>query len=212
MTEQNTAQAEDQDQKAASDATDERNRDDTGDKGEKGDGPSQDTPKEKPEPDDEAKEKAAEMMKSYEDRPTLIVPGSRGAISGTAVNDWLDDEGNPKFADDEDSPANKAKKESGDGGADDEAKDSAGDSGDSEDHTQKARNVTGADSTTASEGDKTRGEAAEEREREKDAKPMEEQIEEDKEFNKKVIEESGYSKQDSDQESGEDKKSEKAAS
>lgn len=100
MTNQDTAQAEDHGQGPASEDTDDRARDDK---------PSDGTLKEKPEPDEDAKEKAAEMMKSYEDRPTLVVPGSGGAISGTAVNDWLDDDGNPKFADDEDSPANKAK-------------------------------------------------------------------------------------------------------
>jgi hypothetical protein len=51
---------------------------------------------EKPEPDEEQKEKAAEMMTAYEDRPTLVLPGTGGMVSGTAVNDWLDDEGNPK--------------------------------------------------------------------------------------------------------------------
>jgi hypothetical protein len=69
----------------------------------------QSTPQEKPEPDDEAKEKAAEMMTAYEDRPTLVLPGTGGAVSGTAVNDWLDDDGNPKAIDDEDAPAAKAK-------------------------------------------------------------------------------------------------------
>ncbi|HZC54283.1 MAG TPA: hypothetical protein VE441_17545 [Mycobacterium sp.] len=51
---------------------------------------------EKPEPDEEQKEKAADMMTAYEDRPTLVLPGTGGMVSGTAVNDWLDDEGNPK--------------------------------------------------------------------------------------------------------------------
>ncbi|MEE3062761.1 MAG: hypothetical protein VYA67_02195 [Actinomycetota bacterium] len=54
---------------------------------------------EKPEPDDDAKQKAAEMMVAYEDRPTLVLPGSGGAISGTAVNDWIDEDGNPKYSD-----------------------------------------------------------------------------------------------------------------
>ncbi|WAC93503.1 hypothetical protein [Mycobacterium sp. Aquia_213] len=58
---------------------------------------------EKPEPGDEQKEKAADMMVAYEDRPTLVLPGSGGAISGTAVNDWLDEDGNPKYADGADS-------------------------------------------------------------------------------------------------------------
>ena len=64
---------------------------------------------EKPEPDDEDKEKAAEMMEAYKERPTLILPGTGGAVSGTAVGNWLDDDGNPKSADDKDGPAAKAK-------------------------------------------------------------------------------------------------------
>jgi hypothetical protein len=72
-------------------------------------GNSEQTPQEKPEPDEKDKEKAAEMMTAYDDKPTLVLPGSGGAISGTAVNDWLDDEGNPKYADDQDAPAAKAK-------------------------------------------------------------------------------------------------------
>jgi hypothetical protein len=74
---------------------------------------------EKPEPDEDDKRKAAEMMTAYEDRPTLVLPGTGGMVSGTAVNDWLDDEGNPKYneeaADDVGSDDNesdkKAKKE-----------------------------------------------------------------------------------------------------
>jgi hypothetical protein len=66
------------------------------------------SPEEKPEPDEKAKEKAADMMTAYEDRPTLVLPGTGGAVSGTAVNDWLDDDGNPTAADDKDAPAAKA--------------------------------------------------------------------------------------------------------
>jgi hypothetical protein len=61
-------------------------------------------PTEKPEPDEDDKKAAAEMMVAYEDRPTLVLPGSGGAVSGTAVNDWLDDDGNPKH---NDGPANE---------------------------------------------------------------------------------------------------------
>ena len=47
---------------------------------------------EKPEVTDEHKEKAKEMAKAYdEDRPTTTMPGSGGAIVGTAVTDWVDD-------------------------------------------------------------------------------------------------------------------------
>jgi hypothetical protein len=54
---------------------------------------------EKPDVDEKHKEKAAEMMTAYEDRPTVVLPGSGGMITGTAVNDWLDDDGNPKYGD-----------------------------------------------------------------------------------------------------------------
>ena len=57
---------------------------------------------EKPEPDDDAKEKAAEMMTAYEEKPTLVLPGSGGAVSGTAIGAWLDDDGNPKNSEDSD--------------------------------------------------------------------------------------------------------------
>ncbi len=60
------------------------------------------TTQEKPEPDQKAKDKAAEMMQAYkDDRPTLVLPGSGKTITGTAVGDWLDEDGNPKFADGE---------------------------------------------------------------------------------------------------------------
>ncbi|MCV7088995.1 hypothetical protein [Mycobacterium interjectum] len=52
---------------------------------------------EKPEPDEGHKEKAAEMMKAYQDLPTVVLPGSGGMVSGTAVNDWLDEDGNPQY-------------------------------------------------------------------------------------------------------------------
>jgi hypothetical protein len=51
---------------------------------------------EKPEPDEDDKKVAAEMMEAYKEKPTIVLPGTGGSVSGTAVNDWLDDEGNPK--------------------------------------------------------------------------------------------------------------------
>lgn len=55
---------------------------------------------EKPEVTEEHKAKAKEMHEVYEqDRPTVTMPGTDGAVSGTAINDWLDDGGNPKFSD-----------------------------------------------------------------------------------------------------------------
>ncbi|MCV7343073.1 hypothetical protein [Mycolicibacterium rhodesiae] len=52
---------------------------------------------EKPVPDDNAKAKAKEMMTAYEDRPTAVLPGSDNTVTGTAVNDWLDEEGQPIY-------------------------------------------------------------------------------------------------------------------
>lgn len=52
---------------------------------------------EMPEVDENAKNAASEMMGAYEEKPTIVLPGSGGTVSGTAVNDWLDDEGNPKY-------------------------------------------------------------------------------------------------------------------
>lgn len=53
-----------------------------------------------PEPEvlPEHREQARRMAESYEDgRPHTVLPGSDGMIAGTAVHDWLDDRGRPKF-------------------------------------------------------------------------------------------------------------------
>jgi hypothetical protein len=34
---------------------------------------------------------------NYVTRPTVVLPGSRGTIAGTAINDWLDDDGQPIY-------------------------------------------------------------------------------------------------------------------
>jgi hypothetical protein len=53
---------------------------------------------EKPEVTDEHRAKAKEMKESYEeDRATVTMPGTAGTVAGTAVNEWLDDDGNPKY-------------------------------------------------------------------------------------------------------------------
>jgi hypothetical protein len=44
-----------------------------------------------------AKKEAAKMATAYEDRPTAVLPGSHNTVTGTAINDWLDDDGNPKY-------------------------------------------------------------------------------------------------------------------
>lgn len=52
---------------------------------------------EKPEPSQENREDAERMVEAYnDDRPTAVLPGSNGTVTGTAINDWLDDDGNPK--------------------------------------------------------------------------------------------------------------------
>lgn len=57
---------------------------------------------EKPEVTEEHKEKAKEMRKEYdEDRPTVTLPGSDNTVSGTAVNEWLDDDGKPRYGESE---------------------------------------------------------------------------------------------------------------
>jgi hypothetical protein len=59
------------------------------------------TSSETPELSEEGKEQVERMKQAYiEDRPTAVLPGTDGTITGTAVNEWLDDEGNPKFGKD----------------------------------------------------------------------------------------------------------------
>jgi hypothetical protein len=54
---------------------------------------------EKPPVTDEHRAKAKQMKEAYEeDRPTVTMPGTDNAVAGTAVNEWLDDDGNPKFS------------------------------------------------------------------------------------------------------------------
>lgn len=56
-----------------------------------------DASNERPVVDDSARAKAQEMAKAYEDRPTAVLPGSDGTVTGTAVNEWLDDDGQPIY-------------------------------------------------------------------------------------------------------------------
>ncbi|QRY53628.1 hypothetical protein [Mycolicibacterium septicum] len=49
---------------------------------------------------EENRREAKRVLSSYDDtRPTVTLPGSHGTVSGTAVNDWLDEDGNPKYGD-----------------------------------------------------------------------------------------------------------------
>ena len=65
----------------------------------------------KPEITDEHRERAKKVYASaHDDRPTVVLPGSDNTVTGTAVNDWLDDDGNPKF--DENSKVSEGKSDS----------------------------------------------------------------------------------------------------
>lgn len=55
-----------------------------------------------PEVSDANREQAARMASSYaDDRPTTVLPGTGGMISGTAISDWVDDNGDPIYGRDE---------------------------------------------------------------------------------------------------------------
>jgi hypothetical protein len=54
-----------------------------------------------PELSPEGKEKVERMRDAYDDdRETAILPGTDNTITGVAINEWLDDDGNPKFGKD----------------------------------------------------------------------------------------------------------------
>ncbi|SEP82282.1 hypothetical protein SAMN04488583_1151 [Mycobacterium sp. 88mf] len=49
---------------------------------------------------EENRREAKRVLRSYDDtRPTVTLPGSHGTVSGTAVNDWIDEDGNPIYDD-----------------------------------------------------------------------------------------------------------------
>ena len=55
-----------------------------------------------PDLSEEGKEKVQRMQQAYDDgRPTAVLPGTDNTITGVAVNEWLDEDGNPKFGKDE---------------------------------------------------------------------------------------------------------------
>jgi hypothetical protein len=63
------------------------------------DKPEERLPTEMPEVTDEHRARAKKMVDDYdEDRPTVTLPGTGGTVAGTAINEWLDDGGNPKFS------------------------------------------------------------------------------------------------------------------
>ncbi|MFZ0904041.1 MAG: hypothetical protein WAN71_09220 [Mycobacterium sp.] len=72
----------------------------------------QETSSETPELSEEGKEKVRKMQQAYDDdRPTAVLPGTDGTITGVAINEWLDDEGNPKFGKDKQQEKEKDKQQ-----------------------------------------------------------------------------------------------------
>ena len=66
------------------------------------DGDEQQTSSETPELSEEGNEKVKQMQAAYDDsRETAVLPGTHNTITGVAVNEWLDDDGNPKFGKEE---------------------------------------------------------------------------------------------------------------
>jgi hypothetical protein len=57
---------------------------------------------ETPELSEEGKEAVQRMQHAHDDeRQTVALPGTDNTITGVAINEWLDDDGNPKFGKDE---------------------------------------------------------------------------------------------------------------
>ena len=57
--------------------------------------------KETPQLSEEGKAEVQRMQHAYDDqRETVALPGTDNTITGVAINEWLDDDGNPKFGKD----------------------------------------------------------------------------------------------------------------
>ncbi|MEZ0363703.1 hypothetical protein ACAG26_08365 [Mycobacterium sp. pUA109] len=59
---------------------------------------------ESPQTDEQGSAKAHRVEQAYTERPTVVMPGTGGTVAGTAINDWLDEEGNPKFGEPGEAP------------------------------------------------------------------------------------------------------------
>ena len=127
--EHSDGEAHDSDDEHEHDSDDEHESDDDDDKytGEHGEDMSEigQVSKDKvpDEPSDEGKEEVEKIAEAYSDKKTAVMPGTERTISGTAVNEWLDDEGNPKFGDPDEHPfaedGEDGDGQDGDGGAGD---------------------------------------------------------------------------------------------
>jgi hypothetical protein len=83
--------------------------------------PSEEGKDETPEPSEEGKEfelseegkeEVQRMRHAYDDeRETVALPGTDNTITGVAINEWLDDDGNPKFGKDKQQEDDKQQKE-----------------------------------------------------------------------------------------------------
>jgi hypothetical protein len=63
---------------------------------------SEEGKEETPELSEEGKAEVQRMRDTYDDdRETVALPGTDNTITGVAINEWLDDDGNPKFGKDE---------------------------------------------------------------------------------------------------------------
>jgi hypothetical protein len=73
---------------------------------------SEEGKEETPELSEEGKEEVQRMQAAYDDeRETVALPGTDNTITGVAINEWLDDDGNPKFGKDEQQEDDKQQKE-----------------------------------------------------------------------------------------------------
>jgi hypothetical protein len=73
---------------------------------------SEEGKEETPELSEEGKEEVQRMQATYDDeRPTVALPGTDNTITGVAINEWLDDDGNPKFGKDKQQEDDKQQKE-----------------------------------------------------------------------------------------------------
>jgi hypothetical protein len=74
--------------------------------------PSEEGKEETPELSEEGKEEVQRMQAAYDDeRETVALPGTDNTITGVAINEWLDDDGNPKFGKDKQQEDDKQQKE-----------------------------------------------------------------------------------------------------
>src|ERR1700743_2791046 len=61
---------------------------------------------------EEGKQEVQRMQDAYDDdRETVALPGTDNTITGVAINEWLDEDGNPKFGKEESQKKDQEHKE-----------------------------------------------------------------------------------------------------